>query len=818
MIVAASFTQAELSKLLNVSRQAVAKRLSGIPATGTKVIRGQEVSAWSPRSVPEKLRHALERLLKPGQSFDDLLLPPPAPFAPARPWKDIAGPFRDEALKRRDILADVMPLQHTKALTELHERILPAWQRGFGADAAKRFTVDRLRYVMDRATERDNGRHEWHRPELYLDAAALVVHTAAAESVAGFTRHKPLFDKLTELRHKAELTLDDKDIILDASWRHLLGLDATTEDRAAQLAHKRGLIDWLLATFPSPALAATPDALKTAFNRHRRNPTRDQRGNSGRKEYNCEPCRTTINHLSRQTQRHDSKGNFALAVRLAWKHDKFCARCREKFAGAFERDTLFVPHFLEAARPTKLEIAKDHGPNRVLSIGPHLTHDWSDIEPGEIFVMDDETPNHVVYDYVDKELVIGDAQNIECIDARSSYPIDFNLFIGAPNWLAVRRTQWQVATSFGLPDRDWLLEGGAFAARGVVGREDRDALTAIEVEDLLQQHFQIDVRVATDGEREMGIREAGPSVIRARSARGKSPIENHFLHTQKRESVLPGFRGFRARDEAPEWLEDFIRRCKNGKEDPASELLSLNELRLNYKEIREEWMHTKQPRSKRLRGASPSELMQERLARKPLRRLSREMDYILATHKRIMPLREQGITFDLSKWDKACYWSADLGKWYANRIKQVLVFQNIFDPSWITISDMKRRNMLRVPRQHLPVRTPKDQLADAMRNRRAYISNATSRFGNLTHPMISTVVRDDEYSADARALGEAHNAAVAQQAQEGNVEQREINQLRRRAKALGLEIEGHVNLDNARARQSLDLELTSKEREAGHTT
>ena len=189
-------------------------------------------------------------------------------------------------------------------------------------------------------------------------------------------------------------------------------------------------------------------------------------------------------------------------------------------------------------------------------------------------------------------------------------------------------------------------------------------------------------------------------------------------------------------------------------EDPRSKLLSLEELRRNYKASREQFRNEPQ-QGKRLRGATPLELWQERMARKPLRKLPPEMEYLISTHKREMALTEKGIAISLGRWDKACYYSAELGRWVGHRRERVLVFRNIFDPSRITVSDLKRREFLSVPRQQLPAKSAtRAQIAATERHKRGFIEQATGRFGRLTHPLQHTVIRDNEHTDAAKALGD----------------------------------------------------------------
>ena len=89
------------------------------------------------------------------------------------------------------------------------------------------------------------------------------------------------------------------------------------------------------------------------------------------------------------------------------------------------------------------------------------------------------------------------------------------------------------------------------------------------------------------------------------------------------------------------------------------------------------------------------------IEKKPLRRLADADRYILATHKKAVRVRQEGIVLTLGK-ERMLYCNEETGK----RIGQeVLAFYNIDSPAILVCSDMERQNYFSVRQISLPAMT-----------------------------------------------------------------------------------------------------------------
>lgn len=320
---------------------------------------------------------------------------------------------------------------------EILDLVRPLQKKVFGYAVSD----DRHDYVLNLARERDRGFGEFHRNELYLDAAAFGASVEAKEPVAEQARHAALLPVLDELASRTFPDADDIATLFDRAFRHYEGLCASATGTGEQRTIKRSLIDWLLEVFPCPILATTRGGLERAFNRDFATWTKSGRKpeslcpnyGGGRPAHVCASCNAKINALSRKLRGRGGMGNDKMAYLQLKTQGGLCATC------SLRSDSAGLRSFRIHGSPNDLELARDRGQRHMEAIGPKIMRDWSDTQPADYFVSDDETSNHVVWTRINGEQVIGRLQILHMMDLKSIYPIDFVAYFGPPLAVMIRK-------------------------------------------------------------------------------------------------------------------------------------------------------------------------------------------------------------------------------------------------------------------------------------------------------------------------------------------------------------------------------------------
>ncbi len=779
-----TFTAAELAPRLGVSPRAVRDRLNKVPPDEYVRVKGQRTPAWRPESWPASLFQEIHegRARSGCATIAEYLRPSRGTWTSPKPWGQIPEPFRERALKLCEALAPILATQHEP---NVMDRAAVAYRQTFGNEIDR----DKLRYVMDRATERDSRLMQFGRPALYLDDAAFADQPKAPLALAGL--HAPLDDYVAQV-NKTDPTLDDRMHIFHHAFKHLETLTDLHPSKGERRAIKSSLVQYLQANVPGlyrphadGAGAATGKpllALRRLFNLNYAAWTASGRdpesladgraGNSGKEGYRCEPCDKMIHDQAAHFRGiGGKKGAPRRARRALYYAGKLCPNCAERAACDLEErgNSYMAAAQLKRVTPNRLTIAKTKGPRAVQQVAPTMQRDWSAELPGDWLNIDDETPNHLSHaEFYDENpggetpFIHGRVQNLLVADVVSWNPIDFLLYIGAPNGRRIRQILKKILVSpkrggIGLPRKGIILERGVFKCRMVAGDSSPHALEFREVEAMFDSpkvsiEFSGCPKIERPNiERERGLSDrTGLHLHHATTPQAK-PIERQFREFQERLAFVPhGRTGFDERRESSQAMQDFKRRVDAGKEHPGNEWLSLKDYAANYRAILEEYR--RQPQQGRLRDRTPLDVWNEALSRHPLRELPPELEYVLSTHKRLIPrVSEKGITIRLSRHESAVYWSGDLGKFVS---KPALYFWNPDFPTCIFVSDTQRQNFIAVERKILPAMTAMPADLQKMRSeKRKFIANATGEFGNLTHPLKNTIIRDTDHREADKALG-----------------------------------------------------------------
>ena len=205
--------------------------------------------------------------------------------------------------------------------------------------------------------------------------------------------------------------------------------------------------------------------------------------------------------------------------------------------------------------------------------GPYIPRDWSDVKPGDYFSGDDVTWNHYWYFYDEEgQLHIERGECLVLTDLRTGYPLDFLLIAGKYNSRHIRSLLLKVHDELGLPHIGTYFENSVWRARMISG-ERKHALHWLET----QRGFQI-AETGLGSTQELGLSEPGLGLFtrNATTPRAKT-IEGVFHILQDMQRRERGLVGNNERMNGQERMLEFIARCRRGKEDPASEMLSMDE-------------------------------------------------------------------------------------------------------------------------------------------------------------------------------------------------------------------------------------------------
>ncbi len=147
----ARYTAVQFARAIGVSAARVRQRLSGAAAGG-----------WTLAQVPQDWLETITRnRLRAGYLTDDEWLTSRPVLALHRPAEQLPPDCRREVTRRRDILSPILSRNAGKPVSELLRLAKPAFRPAQPSDST-------LRRYIEEAIERDNGRCNFQRLELYM--------------------------------------------------------------------------------------------------------------------------------------------------------------------------------------------------------------------------------------------------------------------------------------------------------------------------------------------------------------------------------------------------------------------------------------------------------------------------------------------------------------------------------------------------------------------------------------------------------------------------------------------------------------------------
>lgn len=790
---APQFTAAQIARALGNKRQAIARALARVAPSGVVIVSGNEAKAWEFFALPSRLQVELTSAAtrRGYKSAEAMLTAPPVLWQPPIPLDHVRAEFISRALKLRDALALPISRQHELNGPEFTALGLAEFVRVFGYI----LSAKHWNRLFDRTMARDNGAEQFHRAELYLDEAAFQKPIAKIAIAAKQFDHASLNEALAQLENRAEPTAEDRAFLFHAAFAHLESLQLATPS-AQHGAAKASVIAFLHSSIPS--LAKTLSALCRNFDRKLKDwrdgdrnidALRDNRElTSGNfRAPLCNDCRQTLISLA---VAHD--GNESLAYRLARTRGLLCAPCTDGHSFNPRVNKSAVPQTIRAEIAPLVDsvLPLHRGPREAQMRGPYIMRNWSAVLPGDWFSADDITWNHYFRDTDNRgNSVLTRGECLLMIDLRTGYPLEFSLVVGKYNSEHVRGLVLKTHDAVGLPSNGFYFEQSVWASRLIDGDHTQG----------LHSHWR---------ETELGLKEHGLNldVRHATTPRAKT-IEGLIRILQERMRSIPGFVGFNERTDRRERVQKLLGRARHGDEASLQKFPTPDEWRSTVRDVLNEFAHDPQ-NGKMLNGATPAEAWNEANSRRPMRRLSDDARYILATHKKPTRVRQEGIVLTI-RGQKYIYANEHTGALIG---RDVLAFYNVESPELLTVSDMQRQNFFSVKRIELPAMSATgEQFAEARSQIRGHRSHAKALYGEVRHDMISTITRDRDHDEATKQLGKFHNAEVQAHTQQKTERTRKLRKIQTAAALNGAPMTSPVRNPD-RVLQGIELEKEARAR------
>lgn len=810
-----TFTASQIALALGRKRQAIARALECVPPSDKRFVAGNETHTWSFSALPARLQTELsEHAARRGYRNADAMLAsnthPLAEEFVARlrecPIETIRAEFISRALQLRDALAAPLAQQHTLSNQELTELGLKEFARVFSYSLSPKH----WNRIFDRTVARDNGAEQFLRVELYLDGAAFQKPIAKVAIVAKRFDHAALADAVAQLENQEKPTVEDRAFLFHCAFEHLAASAPASAKKSHQRAAKASVIAFLHSAVPglSKSLAGLRRTFELKLQTWNANgravaALRDNRQlTSGNfRAPLCDGCKQTLISIA---VAHD--GNESLAYRLARTRGLLCAPCTEGHSFNVRVDKSAVPAVVrEQITPLIESVLPLHrGPREAKMRGPYIMRNWDDVLPGDWFRADDITWNH----YFKTEdgsgnVTITRGECLLMIDLRTGYPLEFSIIAGKYNSEHIRGLMLRTHDIAGLPHNGYYYEKGVWASRLIDGTR-REGMPA---------HWR---------ETELGLKQSGLSldVRHATTPRAKT-IEGLIHILQDRMRSIPGFVGFNERLDRRERVQATLSRARRGDEASLEKLPTLNEWRSTVRAVLDEYAHDPQ-NGKMLKGeaafgASPAEMWNEAITRRPLRRLAVEARHILATHCQPTRVRQEGIVLTV-RGQKFLYANEQTGALIG---RDVFTYYNVECPELLTVSDMKRQNFFSVKRIELPAMSATgEQFAEVNAQIRGHRAAAKTLYGEIKHDLVSTITRDADHDAATKELGRFHNAEVEQHTQQKTERTRKLSKIQKASAALGAPVRANIRnpdrvLQGIELEQQMRARLAERETESG---
>ncbi len=649
-----SWTASQLADALGVTKRAIKLRLNAVTPSGLIRAAGGIAKTWTFSALPVAMQGELEaRAVKRGcRNAEALLHQGDKRWEPPVEWEALSEGDRQEAQKWQVALETALKVQNRCAPGEWTEIGLRDYRAAFGVEIEAR----KWREFVDLVIERDQGREEWNRPELYVPARLEAAKPERPDGGRLDDEHDDLIPAVGNFLNASTIKGGDREARSERRREHVMReralyhqaflhfdrLVGEHPDAESEAAIRISLVRWLYRN--APGLSANEDALRQAWTKKRarwieKGRTREAL-NDGRQKRASKYAGFSakgleiVKSLAMQNGAFNNEPNISGAFREA------------VILGALPPDDVAlvnlnlrvnksdVPDPLREAISPEVRALKyyQQGYRTGRLHGPRIKK-RHEAKPGDVFTADDVTWNVVFYDTdkAGKVVWCGRGECLVMIDYATQYPLAYELIPGRYSGAWVRRLIWRAVRKYGLPRLAFYFENGCWASKIVCGDGEYPWQVTCDA------FADLGIEIGDDPTRGPIIKHALPG-----SPTSKSQVEGFLKQMQAGMAHEPGHVGNCERDTVPERLKKIIARVRAGEDPRQFGLLSRKEWGERIAAHMNAFMDMPQ-NGERLANRPPAEVWTEHIRRHPLTTLPIELEFRLRSHRREMIIGGNGL-------------------------------------------------------------------------------------------------------------------------------------------------------------------------------
>ncbi len=670
------FTVARIAEVVGRDVRAIREALADRDADGHRLVSGNLAKTYLVSSLPEGLRSRLAELAQ-ARGYD---CPERCLARESARWEHplpIGAIHPEEITRAQKRAAALAPWARAQS-----EGMRPAGEIRDGASAAHRqalgyeVAADTLDNLMRRVIQRDRGRGEFERWELYLSEMPKRLASAdTGETKEDFTQ----FETCIAGVKAATPSLENR------AWAWTMmcdNLQILLETGENPRAARRRLVKHVFARAPwlstsKPSLAKSFDGKWRRYCAGELFLADQRRAKSG----NRQPL-TLTDEDEKKLIALSLGGGLAQAWRQLHGEAKLSADVVQRYATNCASKS-YVPQRIRDLVTPKVEMLQDihHGPRQAKLGGAYITRDWSGVLPGDWYQGDDVTLPVYYWDQgPDGKPRAIRGQCLVMIDCRSQRSLAFALHSDNNyNARVIRGLILSTHDTYGMPRRGFAFERGIWkSSRLVTGGERADELTTADTE--------------------AGLRDFGVKFTHARLPRAKL-VERVLGLLQTRMEHEDGYCGRNEQTEKFERLQRKLQLARAGHIEFSSFLLHRDVWAQRIAEICDAYNNERQD-GRLLGGLTPRELWETRFDfDKPLVRLTNEGRYLLANHRRPRRVTKNGLCIQIGN-ERSWFRNAATGH-LIGRTVQVYFNPEDLSSIWLRTSDNARGAVV-VPRAPTP--------------------------------------------------------------------------------------------------------------------
>ncbi len=785
------FTAVQGAAASGLSPRSVRRKLDEIPHGAVVMVNGKETRAWPLEVFERCFGPALETQRECRRVRHNLALftlPETPAWQPRIPLAEVAEEQKRKAVAlQRALRPSLERLEQPGLSAHEFERLgLNDYAEVFGDRVSARY----FRELVKRTLERDGGREEWSRLEIYLDEGLRRAPVATAPASVMPTTFPLLTAALALVANRTEPTWREFDLLWESA------LNTFESEQSAR--HKRAIIETLLREVPS--LARTFNSARTIFDAKRKAWLAGGKNLAAIADKRYRTNQPAAPADAKEIERGERLGYLAGRSHGAQLAPAF----RELVAQGLEQPTnsaskSYVPHALRRmARQDALIVAANvKNKNALRAMVPTLSCDPARYKVNDIFTYDDVTLP--LFWYVPDGKGWFDLVQGQCLagaDWRSWRVLQFSL---QPQRMydskTVRTLFAKTFAAHGLP-KELKLEGGLWKSSSLIHGNDakRKVIESAGLE-------------YTDGDVIHGLQtQLGIKITHAISPTGKTQIESIFRLIQ---DYLWADKGYCGRDQRKD-LPDAVKRQKYLVETrqvhPSQYFYNAEQLEERMHQVFSQYNATRQ-QGTWLNNESPDEAFEKYQNREdPPIAFDARCRHLLACQVSIRSLKsDHSIRFQIGR-EEFCYFGKPLMAIAAGT--RLMVH---FDPElaeFITITDMQRQNPFTIPRSTRTYTTDDPVTQNELGKKSACASYLRARFRTL-EAKHKPIVRTPIVETATAELG----AQIASQRAALVTEKKHVEKTRRAAAKVNLHLTpaARRNAETPEALKSLEQFLKGDE-------